>query len=118
MRAVLYATDFEPITIIDLPPTVLHYIAVHQQVNLAVMEPVKFESPDDEHEPLKIRHVNIRAERIKRGEHEAWMLFTADEESALLLKAAFLPGQVGELRSREREAFIAGVATAFKNLLR
>jgi len=44
------------------------------------------------------------------------ILFTHNEESALLLKSAFLPGQQAELKLRDRDAFARGVMRALEML--
>ena len=53
----------------------------------------------------------------RRHELERHMiLFTHNEESALLLKSAFLPGQQAELKLRDRDAFARGVMRALEML--
>lgn len=118
MRAVLYTYDLQPITVIDVTRDALAYIEEHQRVALAVVPPLRFDArgafpPSEDH---RCYTVTITAERIRRGHHEAWMLFTHDEEHALVLRAAFLPGQVGAVRERERGAFAQGFVRAL-NLL-
>lgn len=56
-----------------------------------------------------MRRVVITAERLVRNGHETLMLFTGDEESALLLKADFLPGQRAAVQGLQRRSFAAGV---------
>lgn len=115
MRAVLYAYDFEPITVIDVPEWAHQYIDQHQCFSLAVFErhPVFFCDPDALATPT-CRIVRIQCERLCRGRRTHWMLFTEDEESALLLRAAFLPGQLGEVQERQRAAFSKGFWAALQ----
>lgn len=44
------------------------------------------------------------------------MLFTPDEENALLLRASFLPGQHNAVRNKERNAFAAGFLKALQEI--
>lgn len=117
MRAVLYAEDMEPITVIELSELAQHYLKERLFVRVAVMLPPMLsvlaatQKPEiDSH--LKI--VNITAEILIRRGNEHMMLFTKDEESAMLLKCAFLPGQSRGLQEREREAFAKGVLYALE----
>ena len=56
--------------------------------------------------------MTIFAERFIRRGQEYMMLVTRDEENALLLKCAFLPGQQAGLQERERTAFTRGFLDA------
>jgi len=117
MRVVLYAQDFEPITIIELEPWAVDYLREHRSVRLAVETPPPTSpcnglsnymtfGPD-------MRQVEIRAETIRfYGRDEHMMLFTRNEASAMLLKAAFLPGQRVALQAAERDAFARGFLSA------
>lgn len=109
MRAVLYSYDFEPITVIYVPEWARQHMEQHQCFAMAVFErlpvrPCDYEAPATR----SYRIVRIQCERLRRGYRSHWMLFTEDEESALLLRTAFLPGQLGEVQERQREAFSKG----------
>jgi hypothetical protein len=118
MRVVLYAEDMEPITVIDLPPTAWKYLIDRSVVRIAVMIPPKLQVVTDSRPQMleDIKTVSIYAERFIRKGCEHTMLFTHDEESALLLKCAFLPGQNAELQARERTAFERGFVDALVKL--
>lgn len=109
MRIVLYdREDFEPITILELPPWRNYKMPDGHMIRVAVMPEVSL-APHrgaPEFEPLKI--VNIQFERIVRREVTHWLAVTGDTESALLLRAAFLPGQQATVQRREQEAFAKG----------
>jgi hypothetical protein len=115
MYAVLYTHQLEPITVVNIQMSLWNRLANGQIIQLAVMEPFKM-TPNTvlpvDAEPC--RCVAIFGERIKRREHETLMLFTADEENALILRAEFLPGQRGDVRNRERAAFAAGFVRALQ----
>lgn len=119
MRAVLYAYDFEPITILELPPWAVAHLRQHQFVRLPVLVDIK---PPIEHGPgdqitilpPNFHTVTIEAQPLARAGYAATglMLFTRDEVSALLLKAAFLPGQQAALKHIRHEAFAQGFLDA------
>ena len=91
-RVVLYSSlDGEPITVIDLPPGVLNTLECHGVAKLAVMEQTQFVSALI---PMSLcynqpKTVDIWLERYQQNGKDFPMIFTADEESALLLRAAF-----------------------------
>lgn len=116
MNAVLYTHQLEPITVVDIPMWLWERLAQGQSIRLAVMEQPSLVACDAPPTYSPPKMVEIFGERIRRREHETLMLFTADEENALLLKAEFLPGQRGELRNRERGAFAAGFLKALHEL--
>lgn len=118
MRVVLYADDMEPITVIDLPALAEVYLNERGMVLLAVMLPPMLSVIAAQHPPGRdsIKTVEIFAERIVRHGREHMMLFTRDEESALLLKCAFLPGQQAGLQERERDAFARGFLDALARI--
>ena len=115
MHAVLYTHQLEPITVIDIPMWLWDRLGRGEVIRLAVQEPISF-LPASAPPPAEIRTrvVSIFGEKFRRREHEALMLFTADEENALLLLAEFLPGQRGEVQNRERSAFAGGFLKALQ----
>ena len=56
--------------------------------------------------------VDIYAERLRRRDGETLMLFTNDEENALLLKSTFLAGQQSEINNIKKQAFGRGFLQA------
>lgn len=117
MRCVLYAHDMEPITVIDLPVWCIDHLKRFRCVRVAVeMEPQYTESDAGAPTQSYIKAVDIVGERLVRRNVETLMLFTSDEENALLLKAAFLPGQYHELYRVERQKFAEGFLEALKRV--
>lgn len=119
MRVVLYADDMEPITVIELSALAEEYLRKRGMVRLAVQSPpmsissvlaVTQTALDD------LKTVTLLSERIIRNGHEHMMLFTYDEESALLLKCAFLPGQQATIQECQRTAFARGFLQAIEQL--
>lgn len=119
MRAVLYTNDFEPITVIELPRWTADYLLERKYVVLPVREPVRFIRPT---EPLRIEDCQVKLVRIRAGrfvkdkDHEALVLFTDDDEHALLLEAAFLPGQRRAIKNERADAFGEGFLAALEML--
>jgi len=95
MNVVLYTTDFEPITVLDLPLWVIERAETHGVVKIAVAMPVKSEEITDLYKTLQPKVMHVRCEKIqwKDGTIKT-ILVTQDEELALLTKPAWLPGQV------------------------
>ena len=64
-------------------------------VVLSVLEPFEFMPRAAENAAVykPLRTVTIRAETLRYRRIETMLLITNDEESALLLESAFLPGQ-------------------------
>mgnify|MGYP000673882632 CR=1 FL=1 len=117
MRAVLYAYDLEPITVIDVPTWAHELMERQRYFSLPVLEklPVPYTIPHPElAETRTLRIVHITCEKLQRNGWTRWMLFTNDEESGLLLQAAFLPGQVGEVRRKQEQAFAVGFWSALQ----
>lgn len=118
MRVVIYAPDFEPITVVELPEFAVEYLEKYGRVSLRVLPPPMemMLSAGAMPAAATFHQVDIWAEKLRfpRGEH--LMLFTRDDEMALLLKAAFLPGQRSALRDAERRAFARGFLDALQRL--
>lgn len=116
MRTVLYTEDMEPITVMELQPWAMEYLQKNGRVYFAVHRPMSVQAltaADFDRVPdCTVWQVCIRAEVFIRRGVEHMFLFTSDEEQALLLKSAFLPGQWGEVRERERQAWGKGFMDA------
>jgi hypothetical protein len=119
MRRVIYTHDMEPITVVELHGWAEEFLVRQGRVCLAVVKPlakVHWDMPPDMKIAMDLMQVTLTAERLYYRGQEHLMLFTSDEESALLLKAAFLPGQQSSLQERERAAFAKGFLEALHRL--
>lgn len=68
MRAVLYADDMEPITVVELPEFAEEYLAERGMVRLAVMRPPEWVIPATQPPKFeKLTTVTIVAERLVRN---------------------------------------------------
>lgn len=113
MRAVLYAHDMEPITILEVKDWMRQYLESHREVRLPVYDAPLLDARPSGPGRLEYRVVRITAETFKRNGEAHMMLFTHDEENSMLLKSAFLPGQRSSLKYLERAAFAKGFLAAF-----
>lgn len=110
MRCVIYSLDFEPITVIALDRWCLDHLQQHNRVSLQAIEEPPMQMPDpDEEITVSLRVVRLEAIWITRGDRRRFpVLFTSDEESALLLKSTFLAGQQRALQQECHTAFVRG----------
>ena len=116
MRVVLYTNDMEPITVIDLSKTAARYLHQYNHVRLPVIEPISLISTNDDKVIQHFKTVDIYAERLRRKGAETLMLFTNDEENALLLKSIFLAGQQSEINNIKNQSFARGFLHALNTL--
>lgn len=116
VRAVLYADDLEPITVLELPAFVRDHLERHGVVRLPVMEPVSYVGAPGLPRNDSMRVVEVWAERFARKGQSHLMLFTRNDENALLLRAAFLPGQRREMNDQRAQAFAKGFMDALMRL--
>lgn len=114
MYAVLYTRQLEPITVVDIPMFLWKRLSNGESINIAVVEMLDYRDLRTPGPPSmdRVRVVSVYGVRLRLHEHETLMLFTGDEESALLLQAEFLPGQRRELQGREQSAFARGFVRA------
>lgn len=102
MNVVLYTTDFEPITVIDLPLWLLDQLERQGAVRVAVYRPLGqrlLQETDSSvmHQP---DIVTIYCEKFRwRDGRVKPVLITPDETLALLLKPEWLPGQQQAINS-------------------
>lgn len=115
-HAVLYTMDLEPITILPMSRWRWECLAANKHMVIPVPECVSIEHlgplAECPAESVRMRHVRIIAERFRYRDAESLMLFTPDEEHALALKAAFLPGQAGAVKRVHDAGFGEGFLAA------
>ena len=111
MNVVLYTEDLEAIAVIDLPHEAMQFFRDGKHWRVAVYEPMSAKSLASYalcDATMKI--VTIRAEEM-RGK-TGWMLFTDDDELALMLKSSMLPGQIKDFREEYKRGFANGFMDA------
>lgn len=116
----------EPLTIVDVPFSLIPKGdgILPRRIYFDVPERVPFYETKirDQPHPTRMmsRHTYIELEEVRRttgrrpsggwdSELLFWYAYAGDPELALLLRAAFLPGQVSELQMRETEARVSGL---------
>lgn len=113
MRHVLYTADMEPITVVELSPHMEQLLRERGVVRLPAPAQTSYSTCRvSRGAPVREKYdvVNVFAEALIHRGQRHMMLFVDDEETALLLKSAFLPGQrraVSDVRARgQAEGFI------------
>lgn len=124
MRVVVMDEEMrEPITVVEIPAYLMREVEQHKRapyINLAA--PTRMESwftmldkVPNVPEQATIRHVQLKMEPIYKGRDILyWVAIPNDPELALLLRAAFLPGQLTEMRRREAQAWFQGAISVLE----
>lgn len=96
MNTVLYSTDFEPITIIDLPIHLLEQMERNGGARVAVQKPVTIEDlTSGTAVPKHPDILNLYCDKLRwRDGSLRTIVTTPDEELALSLRPEWLPGQL------------------------
>lgn len=119
MRRVIYAQDMEPLTVVELSDSAEFFfleryrrlvlpVSIYRTHEVEEGSSIRFESD--------VKIVRLCTETFYKKNQAHLILFTEDEESALLLKCVFLPGQYGQLHEQERIAFAKGFIEAWQRL--
>lgn len=95
MNVVLYTSDFEPITVLDLPVWLLELLERQGQARVAVAHPVTTHTDAEAVFNLGgFDTVTIYCERLRWKDGSVKpILITPDETLAMLLRPEWLPGQ-------------------------
>jgi len=119
MNVILYTTDFEPITVVDLPMWMLDHLERYGGVKVAIKRPITA----DFVEKVAVgtvegpECVTIRQARLRWADGSVkTILVTEDDVLALTLKPEWLPGQ--RLQIQNMEAAIGFLGKALKQELR
>lgn len=104
MNVVLYTRDFEPITVIDLPMWALKIGESRGCVCVHVTGQIKPGPVEPGSEALQSAFMRVLLEfiPIRMNDKRSWVVVVDNEEYALLLRPAWLPGQRGEINEYER----------------
>jgi hypothetical protein len=119
VNVILYSTDFEPITVVDLPMWMLEHVEKYGGCKVAIKRPVTA----DFIEKVAVgtvegpECVTIRQARLRWADGTIkTILVTEDDVLALTLKPEWLPGQ--RLQVQNMEAAINFLGKALKQELR
>lgn len=103
MNVVLYTTDLEPITILDLPLWLLEQLEKQGAVRIAVLKPPRWVNDNEAPTFDMPETVTVYAERLRwRDDSTKLILVTPDDELALTLKPEWLPGQRAAVQSYQK----------------
>jgi hypothetical protein len=117
MRAVLYSkVDLEPITVVDVPIQLFNHLKRYRWLRLAVLEPFRLTLSDECPFDRPVKTVDITAEFFQYYDQEMVLLFTRDEEAALLLRPDLLPGQRRLVKEEFQRGFAAGWLKAIRDI--
>jgi hypothetical protein len=115
VRAVLYSDDMEPVTILELELWAVEFLKEYGRVTFAVTAPLRANfdpTAPIQLEDCRIWQVTIHAETFVRKGTEHLRLVTHNDEQALLLRSALLPGQRHWMRDSERVGWEKGFTDA------
>jgi len=94
MRVVLYTTDFEPITVLDIPVELLDQLERLGGIRIAVSGPPGFVVGGQVVESHELETVTIFCEKLKWHDGSTkTILVTPNDEISLSLRPDWLPGQ-------------------------
>lgn len=110
MHAPIYNSDLELLTVVWLAPWAVQMLNEHGHIAFAAVPPMRMDYDPDATPQLENWVVRLRGDQLRLGHARTWVLVTEDEELALLLRAAFLPGQQHALRDLESQARREGAA--------
>ena len=100
MNVVLYTTDMEPITILELPLWLLEQLEKQGAVRIAVLKPPRINEDGESTTFDMPETVTVYAERLRwRDGTTKIILVTPDDELALTLRPEWLPGQRAAVQS-------------------
>lgn len=113
LRIIIHDDEtFEPITIVEMYHW--HELGLHVGEHIVVpimpkITPILRTMSEPVEANFTIRTITIRFEELRRRNRMYWIGITNDPETALLLRATFLPGQRWALNDIKREEFAKGV---------
>lgn len=114
MKSVIYADDMEPITIVDVPIWVMDMNL--DIFNMAIIDPPMPVVRSDPVPDAVFKMCRIRVEWILRKGRRHPLFIALDDELALMLRPEYLAGQIGDMRAKVSEAFMAGIVAALRGL--
>lgn len=117
MRIIVFDRELhEPLTVVNLQQGLFEHGKQHgNRIYMPALTPIGygplyFDGPVTP-APISVVSLELRAvypTRACAGDPLFWYAYADQPELALLLRAAFLPGQVGELQQREALAYFRG----------
>ena len=108
MNIVIYTTQFEPVTVMDIPLHLYQRLWKGERLKACVPPKTMVRPYDSASTPINdyLETISIWGELIRRGKYEGLLCFVSeqDEANALAVRSGFLPGQLAEVQHREAVA--------------
>ena len=103
MNIVIYTTDLEPITVIDLPRWAMEQGEREGVVRLVSRQPLPMSLHKDEAAGIKAHTALIRFHRMRFFGRDGWIVTTDSNAMAMGLESTWLPGQKHEIQEQRQE---------------
>lgn len=114
-QAVIYTSDMEPITVIDMKPWYWEFLYEHTMINLQIKHSPNPKWENDEDSICQqVNYVTVYADVIRKNNRVCMLLRASDEVTALLLDSSILPGQRRVFNEEKKKAFANGFLEAIK----
>lgn len=110
-QAVIYTSDMEPITVINMKPWYWEFLYKHTMINLAIVDSPRV-SYDADFIYQQPRYIAVYADMLYRHNEMFMLLRVEDEVTALLLEPGILPGQRRMFNEEKKKAFARGFLEA------
>lgn len=117
--AIIYSKEFEPICHIPMASDIYKYFLEYDIVKFPVSKPLNPTMVTiTEGSPIidNVIHAEISAMRIHSSDGIRLLLISRNDETTLLMRNTFLPGQTKELNLVKQQYFYTGMAAAIKAL--
>lgn len=119
MRVIVFDRELhEPLTVVEMPFDLFERGKRGERIRMIPEQLLderalrEWMSPATEVPHIEWQFITLRLEEVRKGrggETLFWFAYADNETLALRLRAAFLPGQVGELRVQRQRAWADGV---------
>ena len=112
--AIIYSKDFEPISHIPMNEEMYGYFTKYEIVRFPIQKPISIEDVDKPMPLLEPLYAEISAMKVYSQDGIRLLLIARNDETALLMRNTFLPGQTKELNFIKTQAFYKGMVQAMK----
>jgi hypothetical protein len=114
--AVIYSKDFEPISVIPMNNDMYGYFTQYEVVRFPIQAPISIEDMSQPPTAPENMYAEISAMRVYSNDGLRLLLIARNDETALLMRNTFLPGQTKELNFIKTQAFYQGMVKAIKQI--
>lgn len=114
--AVIYSKDFEPISVIPMNDEMYGYFTKYEIVRFPIQAPISVEDISEPPKPGPLLYAEISAMKVYSTDGMRLLLVARNDETALLMRNTFLPGQTKELNFIKTQAFYQGMVKAIRQI--